>query len=69
MPPLKNKRIVGVVKAARYAGVSRWTINAWTREGRLRWIRLPSKGGGYRTMIDLDDLDKFIERQKVLESA
>jgi excisionase family DNA binding protein len=64
-PRVVNRRIVGIMKAARYAGVSRWTLRAWILEGRLPFLRYPAKGGGEeRTMVDLDDLDAFIDRAK-----
>lgn len=61
------RRIVGIQTAARYAGVSRWTMAAWVEEGKIPFIRYPAKHGEgdlRAPKIDLDDLDAFIARRK-----
>lgn len=66
--PIKSpKRIVGIQAAARYAGVSRWTLRAWVDAGKLPFLRYPGKNGDVdlrSIKIDLDDLDAFIARCK-----
>lgn len=62
-----TKRIVGIQRAATYAGVSRWTIRAWIVSGQLPFIRYP--GGKDEkdlrgSKVDLADLDAFIDRHK-----
>jgi predicted site-specific integrase-resolvase len=58
---IRDRRIVGVTKAAAYAGVSRWAIRAWILEGKLPQVKYPGKhGGSFHMMVDLDDLDKLI---------
>jgi len=63
---IANRRIVGIQRAAEYAGVSRWTIRAWVLNGRLPAIRYPGKGRSdlRGSKIDLDDLDRFIAKSK-----
>lgn len=64
---IANRRIVGVGRAAVYAGVSRWTMAAWIAEGKIPFIRYPAKNGEgdlRAPKIDLDDLDIFIARRK-----
>ncbi len=65
---VEPKRIVGVQKAAAYAGVSRWTIRAWIQTGKLPFVRYPSGRKDDDDLrgakIDLADLDAFIDRAK-----
>lgn len=64
-PVIRNRRIVGISKAATYAGVSRWTVYAWIQEGKLPIVKYPSRtAGSTLTRIDLDDMDKFIDGVK-----
>lgn len=60
------KRIVGVQKAAKYAGVSRWTLHHWIVEGKIPYVKYPGRGNADLrcAKIDLDDLDAFIDRSK-----
>jgi excisionase family DNA binding protein len=65
------RRIVGLQEAAKYCGVSRWTLCVWIRNGDLPVIRF--KGRIERqdlrgVKVDLDDLDQFIERSKDREN-
>lgn len=50
--PLPPPKLLSVGKAARRAGVSRWTIRRWVLDRRLRAHRLPSG----RLAIDPADL-------------
>ena len=57
-----NKRALTIVEAAKYAGVSRGTINFWIRSGKLPFENLPTKGKFYKMIrIRKEDLDKFLE--------
>jgi predicted DNA-binding transcriptional regulator AlpA len=64
----KNRRLVGITQAARYVGVSRWTIYAWIRIGKILFYKLPAttkdpeKGGRWILKVDLDDLDELLRR-------
>jgi len=64
----KNRRIVGVTAAARYAGVSRWTMHAWIVGGKIPFIRYPGTKDPDETLrgvkIDLADLDLLIDRAR-----
>ena len=54
-----SKRLYSVKEAGRYLGRSPWTIRRLIRDGCLREVRQ-----GRRVMIDLVDMDLFIEKYK-----
>ena len=54
-----SKRLYSVKEAGRYLGRSPWTIRRLIRDGCLREVRQ-----GRRVMIDLVDMDLFIETYK-----
>ena len=54
-----SKRLYSVKEAGRYLGRSPWTIRRLIRDGVLREVRQ-----GRRVMIDLVDMDLFIEKYK-----
>jgi len=54
-----SKRLYSVKEAGRYLGRSPWTIRRLIRDGCLREVRQ-----GRRVMIDLLDMDLFIEKYK-----
>ena len=54
-----SKRLYNVKEAARYLGRSPWTIRRLIRDGHLREVRQ-----GRRVMLDIVDLDQFIEKYK-----
>lgn len=64
---IKDRRIVGVQRAAKYAGVSRWTVYDWITKGKLPMIKYPSRTGGTLIKIDLDVLDKFIATHTTID--
>jgi excisionase family DNA binding protein len=56
------KRLYNVSEAAEYLGRSVWSIR------RLIWAgELPSVRAGGRVHVDVQDMDHFIERNKVVE--
>jgi excisionase family DNA binding protein len=58
-------RLLGEEDAARYAGVSRWSIRALIDAGTLPTVKLPGANGDMRRiLIDRADLDALIERSK-----
>ena len=60
-------RLLGLQDAARYVGVSTWTIRAYLADGRLRRVRLPGPGGGEpleRILLDREELDRLVEDAK-----
>src|SRR5262249_50489277 len=59
-PNAAGRPIVGVTRAAEYAGVSRWTIRAWMLSGKIPFIRYPGSKDDKDlrgAKIDLKDLD------------
>lgn len=54
-----SKRLYSVKEAGRYLGRSPWTIRRLIRDGCLREVRQ-----GRRVMLDLVDMDLFIEKYK-----
>lgn len=54
-----SKRLYNVKEAGRYLGRSPWTIRRLIREGCLREVRQ-----GRRVMLDILDLEQFVEKYK-----
>ena len=54
-----SKRLYNVKEAGRYLGRSPWTIRRLIREGVLPQVRQ-----GRRVMLDVVDMDRFIEKYK-----
>ena len=54
-----SKRLYSVKEAGRYVGKSPWTIRRLIRDGGLREVRQ-----GRRVMLDIVDLEQFVERYK-----
>ena len=54
-----SKRLYSVKEAARYLGRSPWTIRRLFRDGVLREVRQ-----GRRVMLDIVDLEQFVEKYK-----
>jgi excisionase family DNA binding protein len=52
-------RLLGVKEAARYVGATVWFVRSVLRAGDLPYSTL-----GKRFVIDVHDLDKWIERRK-----
>jgi len=59
MGEVVSKRLYSVKEAGRYLGRSPWTIRRLIRDGVLREVRQ-----GRRVMVDLVDMDLFIEKHK-----
>lgn len=55
-----DRRLLSVEEAAAIIGVSRYTLRAWLREGRLAHIRL-----GRRVVLDPADLARFVDAGRV----
>lgn len=54
-----SKRLYNVKEAGRYLGRNPWTIRRLIREGCLREVRQ-----GRRVMLDIVDLEQFVEKYK-----
>ena len=54
-----NKRLYSVKEAGKYLGRSAWAIRHLIWEGHLPQVRQ-----GRRVMVDIVDMDKFIEKHK-----
>lgn len=54
-----SKRLYSVKEAGRYLGRSPWTIRRLIRDGVLREVRQ-----GRRVMLDIVDLEQFVEKYK-----
>ena len=59
-------RVVSLRAAARYAGVSTWTIRRWVKSGLLPVVRYPDGAGGELSGLRFDrvDVDALIEGSK-----
>jgi len=60
---LSDKRALSISEAAKYACVSRGTIENWITQGLLPYEELPGRGeNAYRFLrIRLKDLDEFLD--------
>lgn len=61
-----SARLLSLMAAAAYAGVSTWVIRGWLAEGVLARVKLPRPGGGEmdRLLIDVADLDRLVTEGK-----
>jgi excisionase family DNA binding protein len=61
-----EQRLIGANEAAKYLGLSYWTLRELIWSGAVPLVQLPSKNGGRlrRILVDKGDLDKLIERSK-----
>lgn len=59
MPVLLNKRLLSVKEASEYLGIGRSTLYPWIKEGVIPSIKIKT-----RRLLDVLDLDDFIERLK-----
>jgi excisionase family DNA binding protein len=63
MTTLFSRRLIKVKQAAEYIGVNAWKIRKLVQEGLLPYI--PGDGATAPWLIDLRDLDAYIDAQKV----
>ncbi len=61
-----EQRLMGANEAARYLGLSYWTLRELIWSGSIPLVQLPNKTGGRlrRILVDKSDLDRLIERSK-----
>ena len=61
--PRVPKRLYSIPEAAQYLGRSAWSVR------RLIWSgELPQVRAGKRVHLDINDMDQFIEKNKVKEA-
>ena len=61
--PRVPKRLYSIAEAAQYLGRSAWSVR------RLIWSgELPQVRAGKRVHLDINDMDQFIEKNKVKET-
>jgi len=61
--PRVPKRLYSIPEAAQYLGRSAWSVR------RLVWSgELPQVRAGRRVHLDINDMDQFIEKNKVKEA-
>lgn len=67
--PGGDGRLVDVKEAARFLGISPWTIRRLIDSGTLPCVRLPNGGSSAvrRLLIDRDDLEKLVRAAKEQE--
>jgi excisionase family DNA binding protein len=61
--PTLKPRLVKRRDACAYLGMSDWKLRSLVHQGRLRYI--PGDGPTAPWLFDLQDLDAFIESQKI----
>ncbi len=57
--PALKKRLLTVKEAAQYLSVCQWTVRTMVSEGRVPAVRM-----NRRVLLDVLDLDRFIQRTK-----
>jgi excisionase family DNA binding protein len=57
-----QKRLYSLPEAAEYLGRSEWSVRRLVWEGKLPQVRC-----GRRVHLDIEDIDKFIESNKITE--
>jgi hypothetical protein len=67
--PARWPRLLDEHAAAEYLSVSRWTIRDYIARGRLRVVTMPPLAASdatslRRVLIDIRDLDAFVERHR-----
>ena len=61
-----EQRLMGANDAAKYLGLSYWTLRELIWSGTIPLVQLPNKNGGRlrRILVDKGDLDRLIEESK-----
>jgi excisionase family DNA binding protein len=63
VPEKVSPRLLRTAEAARYLGVGRKAIRALIQAGKLPYVQLQGHNSPF--LLDVRDLDKFIESRKV----
>jgi excisionase family DNA binding protein len=64
MPVIVHKRLLDTKTASEYLSISRSLLYQWIRAGKIPCININT-----RTLIDVEDLDQFIDLLKVKQKA
>ena len=59
MPVMMNKRLLDIKAAAQYLSIGKTLLYQWINRDRIPCIKINS-----RSLIDVEDLDRFIEKLK-----
>ncbi len=61
-----EQRLMGANEAAKYFGLSYWTLRELIWSGAIPLVRLPNKSGGRmrEILVDKVDLDRLIDQSK-----
>ncbi len=59
-----HKRLYSVPEAAEYLGRSKWSMRRLVWSGKLPHVRC-----GKRVHVDVEDIDQFIESNKISETG
>ncbi|MBF0536421.1 MAG: helix-turn-helix domain-containing protein [Nitrospirae bacterium] len=54
-----NTRLLSIIEAAQYLGISKWKLMALYQKGDFPYIKI-----GRRILIDVNDLNSWIEENK-----
>ena len=60
MTNFNDGRLLSVIEAAVYLGITKHTIYSWTSQKRIPYVKI-----GGRTMLLKEDLDGFISKNRV----
>jgi excisionase family DNA binding protein len=66
MPEDKTTRLLRTPAAAKYLGLSTWQLRKMINDGNLPYVQ-DKEGGPY--MLDIVDLDKWIEQRKTKKAG
>ncbi|MBZ0156104.1 MAG: helix-turn-helix domain-containing protein [Alphaproteobacteria bacterium] len=57
-----GKRLISIKEAGEYLSRSTWTVAEMVRTGKLPYVR-----DGRRKLLDIEDINEWIRRNKVVE--
>jgi len=56
----RMKKLINKKELAEYLSLSIYTIDTWVCQSRIPYVKM-----GRRVLFDLDEVDKWIEKQKI----
>ena len=57
---MMEKRLLNIKEASEYLGVKENTLYCWVSQKKIPYVKL-----GRKTLFDIEDLNRFIEENKV----